>query len=193
MRKRKKIMAASIDKITTVAEGKFLRMELVEFTDSRGIRRKWEAVSRTSSSGAALIIPRIVPDDAFILVRQFRPPAGKLVLEFPAGLIDAGEDAATAAVRELGEETGYEGKVTAVLPPGNSSPGMSGETITLVAMEIDGTRYKDAPPQAHPEENEEIEVFTVPRKELASFLEEQRAQGVGIDAKLQTFVFSLNF
>ena len=186
-------MAASIDKITTVAEGKFLRMELVEFTDSRGIRRKWEAVSRTSSSGAALIIPRIVPDDAFILVRQFRPPAGKLVLEFPAGLIDAGEDAATAAVRELGEETGYEGKVTAVLPPGNSSPGMSGETITLVSMEIDGNYYKDHAPAAHPEENEDIEVFVVPRRELTGFIEDQRRSGVGIDAKLQTFALGLNY
>ena len=104
-------MAAAIDKITHVAGGKFLQMELIEFTDNRGQKRKWEAVSRTNSSGAALIIPHIVPDDTFILIRQFRPPAGKLVLEFPAGLIDPGEDAATAAVRELSEETGYRGKV----------------------------------------------------------------------------------
>ena len=186
-------MAAVIDKITQVASGKFLRMELIEFTDDRGIARTWEAVSRTNSRGAALIIPRIVPDDAFILVRQFRPPAGKLVLEFPAGLIDPGEDAGTAAVRELAEETGYQGKVKAVLPPGNSSPGMSGETVTLVTMEIDGNFYKDHAPEAHPEENESIEVFTVPRKELADFIEAQRAQGVGIDAKLQTFALALEY
>lgn len=186
-------MAAVIDKVTQVAGGKFLRMELIEFTDSRGIRRKWEAVSRTNSSGAALIIPRIVPDDAFILIRQFRPPAGKLVLEFPAGLIDPGEDAATAAVRELKEETGYEGRVTACLPPGNSSPGMSGETVTLVTMEIDGNYCKEHPPVAHPEENEEIEVFTVPRSELQNFIDSQRAQGVGIDAKLQTFAMALGY
>lgn len=186
-------MAAVIDKVTQVAGGKFLRMELIEFTDARGVKRKWEAVSRTNSSGAALIIPRIVPDDSFILVRQFRPPAGKLVLEFPAGLIDPGEDAATAAVRELSEETGYNGKVVACLPPGNSSPGMSGETVTLVAMEVDGNYYKDHAPAAHPEENEEIEVFVVPRNKLAEFIADQRKQGVGIDAKLQTFVLALNY
>lgn len=186
-------MAAVIDKVTQVAGGRFLRMEIIEFTDARGIQRKWEAVSRTSSTGAALIIPRIVPDDAFILVRQFRPPAGKLVLEFPAGLIDEGEDAATAAVRELSEETGYEGRVTGCLPPGNSSPGMSGETVTLVTMEIDGNYYKDHAPAAHPEENESIEVFTVPRKQLRSFIDSQREQGVGIDAKLQTFVLALEY
>ena len=186
-------MEAVVDKVTHVAGGKFLQMEIIEFTDARGIKRKWEAVSRTSSAGAALIIPRIVPDDLFILVRQFRPPAGKLVLEFPAGLIDPGEDAATAAVRELSEETGYEGKVVCCLPPGNSSPGMSGETVTLVAMEVDGNYYKDHAPEAHPEENESIEVFTVPRKELSTFIAAQREQGVGIDAKLQTFVLGMDF
>ena len=186
-------MGAVIDKVTQVAGGRFLQMEIIEFTDARGIKRKWEAVSRTSSAGAALIIPRIVPDDLFILVRQFRPPAGKLVLEFPAGLIDPGEDAASAAVRELSEETGYEGKVIRCLPPGNSSPGMSGETVTLVYMEVDGTYYKEHAPQAHPEENESIEVFTIPRRELSSFIAAQRAEGVGIDAKLQTFVLGMDF
>lgn len=186
-------MAAVIDKVTHVAGGKFLSMELIEFTDAKGIKRKWESVSRTNSRGAALIIPRIVPDDAFILVRQFRPPAGKLILEFPAGLIDDGEDAATAACRELSEETGYEGRVVCTLPPGNSSPGMSGETITLVSMEIDGNYYKDHAPAAHPEENEDIEVFVVPRRELTGFIEDQRRSGVGIDAKLQTFALGLNY
>lgn len=186
-------MKAAINKISCIAEGKFLRMEMVEFTDDRGIERKWEAVSRTNSRGAALIIPRIMPDNAFVLVRQFRPPAGKLVLEFPAGLIDPGEDAGCAAARELIEETGYEGIVTSVLPPANSSPGMSGETVFLVTMEIDGNFYKDHAPVAHPEENESIEVFTVPRNELKKFIEEQRSQGVGIDAKLQTFALALEY
>ena len=70
---------------------------------------------------------------------------------------------------------------------------MSGETVTLVTMEVDGNCYREMPPQAHPEENEEIEVFVVPRKELPSFIASQRAAGVGIDAKLQTFVLGLNY
>jgi len=36
-----------------------------------------------------------------LLVSQFRPPVGKLTFEFPAGLIDEGETAEQAAVREL--------------------------------------------------------------------------------------------
>lgn len=40
-----------------------------------------------------------------LLVKQFRPPTGAMCLEFPAGLIDSGESAEAAALRELKEET----------------------------------------------------------------------------------------
>lgn len=46
-----------------------------------------------------------------VLQKQFRPPVGKVTIEIPAGLVDAGEDAAQSAVRELKEETGYIGTV----------------------------------------------------------------------------------
>ncbi|MGL5809581.1 MAG: NUDIX hydrolase [Nocardioides sp.] len=43
-----------------------------------------------------------------VCVRQFRPGADRHVLSLPGGLIDPGEDALTAARRELREETGYD-------------------------------------------------------------------------------------
>lgn len=46
-----------------------------------------------------------------LLQKQYRPPIDKITIEVPAGLVDAGEDAETCAVRELKEETGYVGKV----------------------------------------------------------------------------------
>lgn len=51
-----------------------------------------------------------------LLQKQFRPPTRKVTIEVPAGLIDAGETAEIAAVRELKEETGYIGVVTESSP-----------------------------------------------------------------------------
>lgn len=51
-----------------------------------------------------------------VLQKQYRPPTDKVTIEVPAGLIDAGETAEQAAVRELREETGYVGTVTQKSP-----------------------------------------------------------------------------
>lgn len=51
-----------------------------------------------------------------ILQKQFRPPLDKVTIEVPAGLIDAGETAEEAAVRELREETGYVAKASVTSP-----------------------------------------------------------------------------
>jgi 8-oxo-dGTP pyrophosphatase MutT (NUDIX family) len=51
-----------------------------------------------------------------MLQKQFRPPAHAVAIEVPAGLVDEGETAEQAAVRELREETGYVGKASKTSP-----------------------------------------------------------------------------
>jgi len=56
--------------------------------------------------GAVMVVP-LLDDGRLVVERQFRHPMGRVMLEFPAGKIDAGEPPFTCAVRELAEETGY--------------------------------------------------------------------------------------
>ena len=49
----------------------------------------------------------VTPDERVVLIRQYRPGVDEVVVEIPGGMIDPGEDALTAAKRELLEETGY--------------------------------------------------------------------------------------
>ncbi|MDR0933216.1 MAG: NUDIX hydrolase [Victivallales bacterium] len=174
-----------------IAQGNFLILGELEYDDGHGTLRCWETCNRFNACGAVFIFARIVPDDELLFVRQFRPPAGRLMLEFPAGLIDPGETPEETALRELYEETGYRGVVVGSCRPGWSSPGMTGETIQMVKVEIDGNAYRNQAVEAHPEECEHIEVFRVKRLKLAEFVADQEAQGVGIDSKIYTYCTAL--
>lgn len=53
------------------------------------------------------VLAALTGEGKLVMVRQFRKPAERVMLEVPAGKIDAGETPMQAAVRELKEETGY--------------------------------------------------------------------------------------
>jgi len=56
--------------------------------------------------GAVAIVP-LLDDGRVVLERQYRYPVARVMLEIPAGKIEAGEPTLDCAVRELLEETGY--------------------------------------------------------------------------------------
>ncbi len=57
-------------------------------------------------AGAVAVVP-ILDDGRLVLVRQYRYPVGKVLLELPAGKRDGGESTLACGQRELLEETGY--------------------------------------------------------------------------------------
>ena len=168
--------------------GRHLIFSEIEYRDDSGRNRRWESVDRTGEGGAVYILARIIPDDEIVLVRQFRPPAGRPMIEFPAGLVEQGEPPEVTALRELYEETGFSGRVCFIQKPGFSSPGLTGEPVALVGVEISGNDYLKGLPVAHPDVGESIEVLRVPVAELAGFIAARQEAGDGVDSKLLTLI-----
>jgi len=69
------------------------------------------------------------------MVRQYRQPAGAHLLELPAGKVEAGEDPAVSAARELEEETGFRPGSVRELGRFYATPGYCSEIFYLYAAE----------------------------------------------------------
>lgn len=61
------------------------------------------------ASDVVIVVP-FLDRQKLLMIRQFRYPIGKVLLEFPAGHVENGEDPLATAKRELQEETGYSAK-----------------------------------------------------------------------------------
>ena len=68
-----------------------------------------DTITKNKRPGDAAVIVPITEEDKFVMVVQSRPNTRPgVVIEFPAGMVDEGENPIVSARRELLEETGYE-------------------------------------------------------------------------------------
>ena len=109
--------------------------------------------------------------DRVVLIRQYRYPLGDYVYEFPAGLVEEGEEMGAAGVREMYEETGL--TFTPVDAGCYSRPffttvGMTDESCGMVFGYCSGT-----PTSIHEESSEEIQVILADRAEAKRILREE--------------------
>jgi ADP-ribose pyrophosphatase len=152
-------------------EGKFVR----------ALRRgKWEYASRSRDIGAVVILAE--HEGKLILIDQPRVAPDCRCVEIPAGLVGDQDPDATVestAIKELEEETGFTAERIERLGEFYSSPGMLSEGFTLVRAH--GVNKIG---EGGGDENEDINVHLVPRAEVPNFIEQKRAEGFGIDAKL---------
>ena len=87
----------------TVHEGSFLHVkrDTVRLPDGKSATREYIV-----HPGAVVVVP-LLDDGRVAMVRQYRYPIERVMTEFPAGKLDAGEDPLFCGQRELQEETGY--------------------------------------------------------------------------------------
>ena len=158
-------------------EGKFVK----------ALRRgKWEYASRARDIGAVVILAE--DEGKVILVEQPRVAPDCRCIELPAGLVGDTDPNATVestAIRELEEETGFTAERVERLGEFYASPGMLSEGFTIVRAH--GVRRIG---EGGGDDSEDIKVHLVPPGEISNFLEQKRAEGMGIDAKL---LLLLNF
>ncbi len=123
--------------------------------------------------GGAVVLP-VKDDGKIIMVKQFRYPLQKVILEFPAGKLNKGEDPQHCAVRELEEETGYKVGKIEKLGAICTTPGFCTEILHLYFA-------KDLTPGNHNREEGEygMEILELTKEEI----EEKIKSGEINDAK----------
>lgn len=150
-------------------EGKLvnLRIDTVELPDGKTSTR--EVVEHR---GAVAIVP-MLDHEKVVLVRQYRQPAGAVLLEIPAGTLDKGEDPAECARRELSEEIGYFPEKLTEMFHSYLAPGYSTEMLhTFLAEDLKRVGENR-------ESDEFIEVVTVNLRDAVEMI----LNGEIVDAK----------
>ncbi|KAJ8269214.1 hypothetical protein COCON_G00118210 [Conger conger] len=181
-----------------VAAGKWVKLEKTTYVDPSGSTRIWETVKRTTRQGNSdgvgifALLKRTLHKDCVVLVKQFRPPMGCYTLEFPAGLMDENETAEVAALRELKEETGYQGEVVAVTPVTCLDPGLSNCSTNIVVVNING----DDPVNIHPTQQlgdgEFVDVILLPLNEFQTRIDDLlKKENLVVDSKVYIYAMGM--
>ena len=175
-----------ITNITQKTKNRFLNFYELDTVNKVGKEGKYFLTSRAKTvDELKLVTGENIPNgvviyslygekkDKVVLIRQYRYPLGGYVYEFPAGLVDPGEDYQTAAIRELKEETGLTLETVLVddiyQKPYFTTVGMTDESCATVYGYASGEISK-----RFMEDSEEIEVVLADREEVKRILKEEK-------------------
>ena len=173
-----------IHKATKLTDTRFLNLYELDASIRDGSRIQYYVASRNrtpetlkatsghrNADGVILYGVYGEEKDRIVLIRQYRYPLGDYVYEFPAGLVEPGEDVKEAGIREMYEETGL-----TFLPreggdysrPFFTTVGMTDESCGLLFGYCSGTPNSD-----HQEASEDIQVILADRAECRRILKEE--------------------
>ena len=170
-----------INGIKKLTDNRFLNLYELDATFRNGSQAPYYVASRrktadtikaathdTMADGVILYGVYGKKKDKVVLIRQYRYPVDGYVYEFPAGLVEPGEDFTDAGIREMFEETGLQFE-----PVGNAKPfymtvGMTDESCGTVFGYCSGN-----PSNANQEGTEDIQVVLADRAECRRILKEE--------------------
>jgi ADP-ribose pyrophosphatase len=145
-------------------------------------RTKMAGEFYTLDCGSWVNVVPITAAGEVVMIRQYRHGTHRVHLEIPGGLVDEA-DPRDAAIRELAEETGYEGSPVTFLGSVSPNPALfNNRCYTYLVENVRKTRVVSLDP------NEDIEVRLFPLLSVPSLITEGR-----IDHALVVVAFHLYF
>lgn len=172
---------SSVGKITKKTDNRFLHFYELEAIHRDGKASPYFMASRTGDpENLKAVAHHNNPDgvilygvygeqkDQVVLIRQYRYPIAGYVYEFPAGLVEPGEDLLTSGAREMFEETGLTFRPVGFTNPFFMSVGMTDESCGTVFGYCEGQ-----PTNCNQEASEEIQVIIADRDECRRILKEE--------------------
>jgi len=152
-----------------IYDGEIVRLRVDSVVRADGKRANREVVEHSQ----VVAVVALDGNDNVLLVKQFRLPAGKALLEIPAGGVEPGEEPADAVYREMQEETGYRPKNIERMGGFYTAPGFCTEYLHLyLATGLEAGRL-------YAEDTAEIEISHLPLREAVKLIK----SGTICDAK----------
>ena len=177
--KREPVETAELLSSEVVFEGPLFRVRHDKLIEPGGKHSERDVIRHNGSVVILAVDKSKSKKDPWIVIeRQYRHAANQFLWELPAGKLEAGEEPLAGAQRELEEETGYRAKKWRPLVEYYASPGFLGESMKVFLAE--GL----IPGEAHPEEDEQIELRLVKLTDVLKMIE----KGAILDGKTLTSV-----
>ena len=175
--KREPVETAELLSSEVVFEGPLFRVRHDKLIEPGGKHSERDVIRHNGSVVILAVDKSKSKKDPWIVIeRQYRHAANQFLWELPAGKLEAGEEPLAGAQRELEEETGYRAKKWRPLVEYYASPGFLGESMKVFLAE--GL----IPGEAHPEEDEQIELRLVKLTDVLKMIE----KGAILDGKTLT-------
>lgn len=165
-------------KTEKIFNGKVLNLRVDKVLLENGNKSIREIVEH----GGAVAILAINEKGKIFLVKQFRKPFEKELLELPAGKLEPKETPEECAVRELEEEIGYRAKKIEKLNSIYTSPGFTNEEVHIfLASDLEKTK-------THRDEDEFMDVIEISLEEIKKMIDNGKIHDAKTIVGILTFL-----